>query len=383
MPVQVIRDSVDLDRLEADWDRLAAATPTRSFAWAKAWWNSFREGNLLHVVIVTSADGAVVGIAPWFLCRRFGLTTLKFLGCGKVCSDYLRVLVQPGYESLVESELTEVVDAFSKSAFFCGLELDGMRADTSQQSALPGRFDSARYECKTKPLESAWQVELPDKWESYLPTLNSSFRRKVRKCLERVDCGEIQAHVVNSAGESDRGFEILVQLHRARRESIGESGCFADPRFYNFLKEAIPAMLNKSQARIAWLECEGKPIGAALLLTGPAYVGMYQSGLEPSAIALEPGHTLAGFLVRDAVRCGVKTFDFMRGDEAYKSLWRAKPIALSKTRFLPRSRIALGLSQAESSARFLQAQFRQICAAASFKRIFGVQDRRLDPKTVS
>ena len=51
----------------------------------------------------------------------------------------------------------------------------------------------------------------------------------------------------------------------------------------------------------------------------------YQSGVEPAALEHEPGSLITVALLRRAIQQGGRAFDFLRGDEPYKSYWRAQP----------------------------------------------------------
>jgi CelD/BcsL family acetyltransferase involved in cellulose biosynthesis len=349
MPIQVIKNFQELDKYESEWNRLAPS-PTMTFEWMKAWWQAFGGNHELHVLIVTNDHGSVLGIAPWYIARQYCVRTLKFLGSGKVCSDYLQILAEPADQPQVQSAIFDFVEQKTRRgspfSVFRGIEFEGICSEDSRLTGLLSRLTKANYQLQDKPIENAWQIQLPDTWEDLLASLGNSFRRKIKKCIERIDSGALQVRIAESESDWQEAYAILSQLHQARRKSIQSDGCFDDPRFCNFLNSAIPAMMKKRRARVAWLISENKPIAACLLLLGDSYVGMYQSGIDPDAMALEPGHSLGSFLIRDAIRNKSAIYDFMRGNESYKAMWRAKTIGLTKTFLVPPSlgaRCALGV----------------------------------------
>jgi CelD/BcsL family acetyltransferase involved in cellulose biosynthesis len=354
MPIQLVKNIHELEKYESDWDRLAT-NPAMAFHWMKSWWQAFGANHELHVLVVSNDQGIVIGIAPWYISKKPGTRTLKFLGSGKVCSDYLQILTQPNDQIVVESALFDHIEKATTRvaavSIFRGIELEGIQADKSQMIGLLSRFTEKGYQVLDKPLENAWQIALPDTWENLLATLYSSFRRKIKKCVERIDSGVLQVRNAETESDWQQAYSVLSELHQARRKSIHSDGCFDDARFCKFLHGAIPAMMKKSQARVVWLTADNKPIAACLLLLGQSYIGMYQSGIDPDSMSFEPGHTLAGFLIRDAIRNKVATYDYMRGNEPYKALWRAKPIGLTKCFLVPPTLGARSAHGLESFAR--------------------------------
>src|SRR5262249_42830753 len=123
----------------------------------------------------------------------------------------------------------------------------------------------------------------------------------------------------------DYCFKLLVDLHQRRRESFGEAGCFASPRFVQFHREAARRLLAGGRLRMAWLEVDGPPGAAEDQVLGDGGGYAYQSGNDPDALACEPGRLITITTLRKAIDEGRHAFDFLRGDEIYKAHWRAEP----------------------------------------------------------
>ena len=80
----VIEDRAELEALAPDWDRLAegARAPFGAPAWALGWWRHLApRGARLAVVAVRDAD-ELVGLAPFYASRRFGVTVLRLISAG-------------------------------------------------------------------------------------------------------------------------------------------------------------------------------------------------------------------------------------------------------------------------------------------------------------
>ena len=63
---------------------------------------------------------------------------------------------------------------------------------------------------------------------------------------------------------------------------------------------------------------------------------MYQSGTDSSRMKLEPGYQMAVAAMQKSKENGYEHFDFLRGDEPYKSRWQTKRVDILRSRFVPR-----------------------------------------------
>ena len=128
----------------------------------------------------------------------------------------------------------------------------------------------------------------------------------------------------------------FVDLHQARRESLGEPGCFADPNFEAFLLAATHELSQQNHAHLQVILYEGSPLASMLLLNSGTTNYMYQSGVDVSRMNLEPGYQVALAAIEASLEDGLRKFDFLRGDEPYKSRWDTTRIPLHRTRWIPR-----------------------------------------------
>ena len=96
-------------------------------------------------------------------------------------------------------------------------------------------------------------------------------------------------------------------------------------------------MICNGRAEILEIESQGKPLATMLLLNDGNTVYMYQSGIDPARITMEPGYQIAVLALQSTIHKGFHKFDFLRGDEPYKSRWLTKRIPLVRARFIPRN----------------------------------------------
>ncbi len=189
-------------------------------------------------------------------------------------------------------------------------------------------------------------MEFPDTWEDYVASLSKSRRERVHKLLRRnFDTGLVTTGTVEHADELEHYFRRLVELHQKRRASLGQPGCFASPLFTAFHRDVMAQLLSLGLLRLWWTDLDGRPAAIEYDLIGGDTIYFYQSGIEPELAGDRPGWLGSIGSLRDAQRRGYRNFDFLRGDEAYKSSWRAtmqpaEEVRIVAPRSIPRLRYA-------------------------------------------
>jgi CelD/BcsL family acetyltransferase involved in cellulose biosynthesis len=351
MVMKVVRFTTmeELIPFAGDWDRLSAGVPFRSWAWMSTWWRHYgqdprgrREANSLYVLGVFDSAGRLVGIAPWYLERSilWG-RTLKFLGTGEVCSEYLTVLADPSAEDRVTEALAQWLTDAARAPKGCSpaadrwdrLELTSVDANDSAIRRLTEALRTRGNLVHQRPGPCCWRIDLPESWDQYLAMLSRNGRSQLRKTERRlVQTGRAVFHLVEREADLPRGIEILIDLHQRRRRTLGEPGCFASPRFTAFHREVMPKLLRARRLHLFWLELDGTPLVAEYFLLGGDTTYSYQSGLDPNRLKDCPGWlgNIAG--VKHAVARGHRAFDFLRGDEPYKADFAAQPRHMVETR---------------------------------------------------
>jgi GNAT superfamily N-acetyltransferase len=178
-------------------------------------------------------------------------------------------------------------------------------------------------------------LKLPETWDAYVEQLSKQHRNRLRRTKrEMFDSGSAVLRRVTNPTDLVRGFEILQRLHQMRRNSVGDAGCFADPRFEKFLLEATRRFLEQGTLRLQWTEVDGEPVAFDLGCVDGNGVFVYQTGFDPAKSDLSPGRLHFQASIMKAIEEGHPFFDFLRGDEPYKAHFRAAPISVLETRLI-------------------------------------------------
>jgi hypothetical protein len=324
----------------------------RSWTWLAAWWKHYGlsitgdavTGRELHIVAVFDdaalEDEQLVAVAPWFLDRTIIKgNVLRPLGSGEVCTDHLSLICEPADVTRVASAVAEFLTAECDE--WDRLELSAVDVGDFGVDQLIDALEACECSARRYPSGNTWIVDLPESWDEYVRQLSRNSRRPVRRVQERlVDAGRTERHVATCTGDFQRVWDVFIDLHQRRRKSLGEEGCFASRAFRDFHHEVAQELLKTGQLRMSWIDLDGAPIVAEYQFVGRQTNYSYQSGLDPERLDASPGHLGNIFAIRRAIDEGCKHFDFLRGDEPYKTFWNAEAHPIFDCIAVPNRRLA-------------------------------------------
>jgi CelD/BcsL family acetyltransferase involved in cellulose biosynthesis len=344
MLVELCTSLEQLEPYAPAWNCIARHVPFRRWEWLSAWWRQYGQGRPLFVLAVFHGE-SLVGLAPWFIdaCGARG-RMLRFLGVGEVCSDYLSVLATAEHEEAVATALANWLSQSADATDVEGqpapawdlLELEAVCASDRMTACLAEQLVEHDFAIHRRRTVNCWRIELPATWEEYLDSLGKTHRRQMRQIDQQsLRSGRAVMRFAASPEEFERGWEILVDLHQRRRQSLGQPGCFASPQFAAFLREAADGLFREGALDLGWVEIDGKPVAAEFDPLGDRVTYSYQSGIDPDALDQKPGHIAHLAILRRAIESGQRAFDFLRGDEVYKARLRGEPRPLLDLRLAP------------------------------------------------
>ncbi len=338
---QIIRSFAEATSIREDWNRLAADHFMLQWDWLGNWWHVFSQGDRgqstqkLVLLAVRDQAGSVVAIAPMYREKSLSGISLRFLADRKACSDYVRILAEPQHVEAVNQHLaTWIASREFRSEFgdIDWVEIDGYLGTDQGWAAFWNELSRHGWSPKTKHIESAWFTELPTEWNRFQTELSKSRIRKTKKAFKLRDSGCIQFDVLETPAEIQANWNHFVLLHQRRREQQNQVGCFANPRFEQFLLKATLDFAADQKALLMRVSETGKAFGYLLLFRNISQLAMYQSGFDPDFEHREPGHLINTYTLQYAMENGISQFDFLRGDEQYKSGWNAQCKPLLHTR---------------------------------------------------
>ena len=267
-------------------------------------------------------------------------------------------------ESVAGAIAIAVVEQFDD---WDAIELGNVDSDDEAITNLVARMHGAGCSVSESAADSYWAVDLPATWDEYLAGISKSHRKQLRQLERRVlDGDRVTWHRVQTEEDLKNAWNVLVDLHQRRRQSLGERGCFASQAFHDFHHEVAQRLLQKNQLRVSWLELDGAPAAAEYHVADGTTTYAYQGGVDPNRLSEEPGRLSTIRCMQQAIAERHIRVDFLRGDEPYKAHWRAIPHATRNYRIVPPRRLARIRGHVLNVADTLHDWARQAAELTSF-----------------
>jgi CelD/BcsL family acetyltransferase involved in cellulose biosynthesis len=307
--VQPVEGKDALDRLRSEWYRLeeegAAETFFQTWDWNFLWWKHFCGSKKLHLTTLC-ADDRVVAISPNYLDGTI-LPVMRWIGSGS--SDYLGMVVHPKDE---EEAARHFRSYLQEDAPIRMADLHQI----SHPSPLADEFSDTCFE-QAKTV----RLRLPGSWTEYQGTLSAKMRSNVKRAVRDAEAAGATVRLAPRA-EVDKAMSTLFRLHGQRWRSRGLPGSFATGATKRFHADWARVASDRNMLRLYILEVAGKALGALYCLRYRDTYYYYQAGFDPRSARLSPGTVLVARAIQDAIAEGCKEFDFLRGEEWYKSRWK-------------------------------------------------------------
>ncbi len=181
-------------------------------------------------------------------------------------------------------------------------------------------------------------IALPAKFEDYLGTLGSSTRYHIRRRMRDMQKTGARVDVFDAPQDMSSHLDSLIRLHLTRWNKDDLPGTMGRQGFAPFLRQICTNPPKGSRCVLYQLTHEETPVAALLTFHFGESALYYQAGWDPDSplAALSPAVVLMAHSIRDAIGLGLRYYEFLRGDEAYKSRW-SKTCRKTATLLLGRS----------------------------------------------
>ncbi len=319
MKLELLRDAAGFDQLRGEWNDLVgqsqANTLFMTWEWQTTWWRHWGTDELYLLAWRDEVTSQLLGLAPFFVeTIADGQRRLLLVG-GTEVSDYLDLVIVPGFEEQVFQALVTWLDSVAAPGW-----------DRLELVNVPD--GSATLTCFAELLGQKWSthvvaedvcpvVTLPGDWEAYLATLEKHQRHEVRRKLRKIE-QEPGVRWWLSATETDvvQDIEAFIDLHQL---SSADKDDFMTEPMKAYFRDLATVLHAKGWLALAMLAVDGNPASAVFSMIWQGRWLLYNSGYDPVNYRdLSTGIVLLAYCVQEAIRRGVRVFDFLQGNETYK-----------------------------------------------------------------
>jgi CelD/BcsL family acetyltransferase involved in cellulose biosynthesis len=317
-----IRGDAAMAKMAREWDDLLHNGRCGGFfqtwEWVMCCRRHFGAGKPLSLITVRD-DGKLVGLAAMETTLMYGLPLrrLQFIGTGT--SDYLDFLLLDGYE---ESALQEIIRWITHHKSRWDLvDLQQFPENSPTLDVIPSIDLSAEYTIRLLKQEVCPYLPLAESWEACSSGLGKKMRsnlgyyeRLLRRDFE-VSIAALEPH------ELDEGMTAFFDLHTQRWRKRWLPGMLADGKRQKFHRELAKMAHKRGWLRLHGIRINGELQSVLYCFAHKNKAYYYLGGFDPALSRYSIGTVLTGHAIRDAIESGCEEFDFLRGDEAYKSRW--------------------------------------------------------------
>ncbi len=333
MHIDIIETLPSLAKLEDNWNAVYDADPEAqiflSWKWLSGWLAHIQ--GPWFILAAKASDGADAPYVAFFPLRL--QTTIEKSDvlnevrmAGNFSADYTGIVCAPDAEN-------KVIPAFAryiKQMNWARLNLENVRMSERRFRLFLVYFPKANFQVtevnrvgKVDGIDNSLcpYAALPKDWNSYLLSLSTNTRQKIRRLLKLVDEeGEYRITVSNSETFA-RDLKTLLRFWeikwRPRKGDLTDN-----------LVRSNGIMLTRSfQSGLVFLPTfwhGDRPVAAlaTLMDSRKRTFSFYMTGRDEAFDGPPPGAILHAFSIRHAIENGFSEYDFLRGNEPYKYSYR-------------------------------------------------------------
>jgi len=324
--VKLTEDFSDLLQTKDFWNNLLGwsldNSPFQTFEWLTSWWKSFGAGKRLYVLVAyQNEDEIPVGVAPLMQTKNKNLRVLKFIAHG--ISDYPDFICDKNHEEVIKSFL------FFLNEHKQDWDLIVLRDIPSKGNYINFLDDLAKgFGFKIVLSRSGVYPFIPliGSWNSYLSLRSSHWRRILKQKETRIikDGIKYQIKCLSPDAFTYEIFEDIIKIEKnSWKIKAGAAKIQKEDQkyfYFSFLSEFA-----KKEWLNLWL-CyfNEKPVAYLINFDYNQKIWVYNIAYDENFSHYSPGTILIKYALEDAFRRGKKEFDFMRGDEEFKSRWTSE-----------------------------------------------------------
>jgi CelD/BcsL family acetyltransferase involved in cellulose biosynthesis len=321
--VEIVDTEAGVLALRAAWEALAArggaSTPFQSWSLTYRSLRMDRGAVEPFVLVVRDDDGEVAGLWPLGLVRLqrgpFTWRSLETIGPKRL--DFVDLIATRAAAPSVLAACTQWL-AEHWSAWD-DLLLAPTRADAVLLEALARIELPAALAHDIEPISDNLALSIPEGAHSYEDVIGGETRRTTRRIVKRLAEAGFAARSVASGHPLGAAVEAFVRLHAQRRGEFGQVSRYRDVDRSELCALVTDAVADGGD--LAVLERGGAAVAAQLTLRCGAQISHYRLAFDSEHKSLSPGIGLLAAGVDDAIRAGVREYDFGFGAEEYKRRW--------------------------------------------------------------
>ena len=315
----------ELSDYKSDWNNLLFRSidnhPFLTSEWLNSWWKHFgREKELKFFSTQSGNDVSLVIPVMYSTCKVLGSKRRRVSFVADPDSDY-QVFLVTNFQQAIEN-VKQLIDGIIEDSDADCVTFGEVPEDSATSKLLEGindqEFTNHRSATNLCPY-----IPLPSSYEIFNQNLGSNMRRNL-KVWEKQALKDYKVSFVryDEIGSVDYAMNKFFDLHQKRELSIGNAGVFSDDIQKQFHLDLAKAFAAKGWLSLFFLTFNDEPVSAIYSFEYNGKIYAYLCGFDPEFSEYRPGNLAFKKLIQHAIENNLREFDFLRGDEEYKSRWK-------------------------------------------------------------
>ncbi|HOX85844.1 MAG TPA: GNAT family N-acetyltransferase [bacterium] len=307
--------------LAPEWDALLPCSEINDIffthEWLTTWWQHY--GRTAHLFVILIREGKdLVGIAPLILEKRkiMGLTANFLTNIGKQQSDLSGFILLKERPDILRAILQTLQEQRERWEVF-SLHDVPRHLFAAELNNIHTIFDAS---ARVLPCEH-YYIDTHGSWSDYYSALSKNLRKDLHKKqnrLERLGAVRIKRYQGKEVDPNQIETIFQIQGHSYRP---GLFSCSDDRDFHRALARIAA---EKGWLDLTFLTLDDNPIAYRY---GFNYAHKYEdwiTGFDNRYFPYSVGKTLLLHLLQQCFGDNVHEFQFLRGEEAYKTVWQVQ-----------------------------------------------------------
>jgi CelD/BcsL family acetyltransferase involved in cellulose biosynthesis len=202
--------------------------------------------------------------------------------------------------------------------------------DVPETSVIPNLLTEASRDIPLKfELEKGafcYYLPLPNSNEMLLRELGKKPRNNLRRCMRNLekDFQNVKLKGYHEFGSVEEAMKIHFDLNQKRWKSRNMRGAFNTQEVRDFYIDVAKVFADRGWLALYFLAINDEPIAGLYSFEYDKKMLAAVSGFDPDYIRYSVGNLLHWKVIEKSIEKGLKEYDFLKGDETYKSYWTAK-----------------------------------------------------------
>ena len=343
MKIREINCVDEFKSIRGTWNDLLGKSHDKNifltWEWLFKWWEHFGTNKKLQILVIED-QGDTIGIMP-LLCSTyhgflFSYDVVENIGIN--LSDYGGIFYSDMDESQINKMFNLIEEYLNSNKLI--IRFDQVRNDSKFFSTLHCHSfcDSSFIGEKKIGISSSFPIQ--SSLDDHLNKLSKNFRKNLRRGEQNIEknCGNIIFKKILTPSFFDENLKDFWDLNQ-KKMIYQNLPCFNKFQM-EFLTEVSKELANKGWLSLSFMEINGKRASVALGFEYESTYYYYQTGFDPNYSNYSVGSIHILYILEDLISRGLKEFDFLRGDEAYKFKWQSLSRSNNRIVMMPKSHIS-------------------------------------------